>query len=488
MVKFNNKTQTAPNAISHEGGEVYNKNAAEAWLNFLFSSYLEDRFYETSSSQLGRFVDLTEQMIKEYGAEFVANAAGFARNELGMRSAAQYIAAMLNSEQFADKRVFFRNFCHRPDDVAEVFAAIKSRNEKRSHAAVRGFGDYISSISPYTLGKYKLNGHDYNMYDVINLTHAHSDAIDAYKADALETPDTWEVAISGASNEEERTKEWVRLVETNSLGYLALIRNLRNILMCGVDDAWIKTYLVPQIVNEKAIHKSLVFPYQIYSAYKNMGIRNLKVADALSDAFKIALDNLPHLDGNTLIILDVSGSMEDPISRNSKITIKEAGAVYAMCIILTSKDSELIKFGSEGKYHKVHRNGNVFDEINRMQSNDNLGYGTYIQTAYDLITKAYDRIMLISDMQIMSSHSYGWGYGQNDGKTCYQKYCRRFGQTPIYSFDLGNYRTQTDNPNNPLVHLCTSLSEKTLRFIGFLENGESLVKYINDNYDFRKSH
>ena len=487
MTRFNNTVSHKPNAVTYEGGQAYEKSLVEEWINFLFSSYLENRFYETMNTQTVLFLDLTDKMIEEYGAEFVAKAALFARNELGMRSVSQLVAARLNSEQFDGKRAFFRNYPHRADDAAEIFAAIDVLTENRSHATVRGLGDYISSLSSYALGKYKLTNHEYNMFDVINITHAHSDAINAYKAGKLDSPDTWEVAISTAKNDELRQREWVRLVEQNKLGYLALIRNLRNILnIPNLSREWIESYICSQLRDEKAIRKSLVFPYQIYSAYKSMDIYNPAVVAALSDAFMIAVDNMPKLEGNTIIMLDVSGSMDTSISHNSKITIKEAGAVYAACIILSSENSDIVKFGTTAEKYNFNKNDNVFEQIRRMQNTGRLGCGTNIGPAYDLINSAYDRIILISDMQIMDNNRrwYYWEDTKN-GLTCYQDYCKRHGRTPIYSFDLGNYHTQTDNPNNPDVYLCTSLSEKTLKFISLLEDGQNLVDYINDNYDYR---
>lgn len=494
MSKFNANVSGATKTSSYEGGTVYKKNAVEDWLNFLFSSYMEDRFYETSSHQMSRFYDLTQEVIDTYGAEFAAKAAIFARNELGMRSAAQFVSAILNNYAFDDKRKFYYTFCHRPDDVSEIFAAIDVLSDhygvkqKRSHALVRGCGDYLSCLSNYGLSKYKLNGKKYNMYDLINITHAHSVAIDAYKNDELTVPDTWETAISACADEEQRNSEWRRLVVEKKLGYLALIRNLRNILNAAHGDMWIREHLIPQLTDAEKIHGSLVFPYQIYSAYKNMGSFNTYVVYALSEAFYIALDNMPRLDGDTLVMLDVSGSMDTPISARSNITIREAGAVYAMCILLMSDHSEFIKFGTHAAYYKPNKMfDNVFEEISRMQCNDHLGYGTDIAPAYQLVNRKYDRIMLISDMQIMSRMGYYSYFSREEaeGVTCYKEYCRAYGETPIYSFDLGNYPTQTDNPNNSNVHLCTSLSEKTLRLIALIEDGENIVDYINNNYTYR---
>lgn len=481
MAKFNEKIRTAPNATSYEGGMSYEKNPAEEWLNFLFSSYLEDSFYEKSGTQIDRFLALTTRMVADYGPEFVAKAALFARKELGMRSVSQVVAAILSILKFEDKRTFFRNYCTRPDDVSEIFSILDCFNAKRSHALVRGCGDYLSTLSPYTLGKYKLARKNYNMYDLINITHAHSDAIDAYKNGTLEAPDTWEVAISTADRST-RGSEWKRLVEEKKLGYLALIRNLRNILAVeGIDRIWIEEYLCPAIKNTYSIQKSMVFPYQIYSAYKNMGSNNPAVIHALEQAFMIALSNMPKLAGDTLVILDVSGSMNSSISAKSSMTIREVGAVYAMCILLASEKSDVIKFATNAKKFKFDLNDNLFHQIEKLGAAENLGYGTELWCAYNCVDRKYDRIMLISDMQIMDNGSYWYG---KSAITSYKNYCKQYGRTPIYSFDLGNYHTQTDNPNNPDVYLCTSLSEETLRFIALLEDGENIVDYINNNYDY----
>ena len=479
-MRFNEtKVKAMPTETSYEGGAVYAKNSLEEWINMLFSDFMESNFYETHISRQKRFEELTNAVIKEFGAEFAAKAAIFARNELGMRSISQFVAARLNAENFNRKRDFFRGYPHRADDVAEIFAAIDKLQGKRSHACVRGFKDYLSGLDAYTLGKYKMNNRTYNMYDCINITHATSAAINDYKAGWLETPDTWEVAISTAANKESKNKEWKRLVEENKLGYMALIRNLRNILNCGeISSTWIQEYLVPQLINERAIRKSLVFPYQIYSAYKNMQIRNMDVAAALSAAFHIAIGNLPKLNGDTCIILDVSGSMDAPISARSQISIKEAGAVYAASIMLQNPNCDFVKFGNNAKAFKYNMLGNIFDIIDAMVANDDCGYGTDVVPAFELLSRHYDRIFLISDMQVMVPYNY-WMRRHATADSIYKEYCKNYGQAELYSFDLGNYHTQISNPDNPHVHLCTALNEKVMKFISLLEDGDSLFDYIN---------
>ena len=51
MSKFNAKKENNK-AISYEGGSVYNKNLVEDYLNNLFSSFIEDGFYESRQKKM----------------------------------------------------------------------------------------------------------------------------------------------------------------------------------------------------------------------------------------------------------------------------------------------------------------------------------------------------------------------------------------------------------------------------------------------------
>ena len=484
MSKFN-KNISNQMVDSYEGGKVFEKDPLEEWMNVLFSSYLTDKFYESENTQTTRFIELTNKIIAKYGASFAAKAAVFARKELGMRSVSQLTAAILNDKQFDNKRHFFKSIVNRPDDVAEICAAIEAFDGKRSHAAVRGFGDYLSSLGDYQIGKYKMKGKQYNMFDLINITHAHSESIDKYKAGTLEAPDTWEVKISTSENKDQ---EWRRLIQEGKLGYFALIRNLNNILEAidptktgQFDDTIITNYLIPQITNVDKIHKSMVFPYQIYNAYRNLNVKNFAVVIALEKAFRISCDNMPKFAGKTAIVLDVSGSMDSCISSNSVISLKEVGACYGIAIWLNNPDVDIVKFGNHAKDVKLNPLDNAFSCIDKLIANDGCGFGTDVTPAYEnfLNHNFYDRIFLISDMQIMTS-GYCWYIRGDSGKTCFNKYCAKYGNnTHMYSFDLANYHTQTDNPDNPKVHLMTSLTDKVISMVPYVENGEKLFDLIN---------
>lgn len=480
MSKFNEKVKPARES-SYEGGENYKKDVLEDWMNFLFSSKMDNAFYESADTQQARFIELTNLVIDKYGAEFAGKCAMFTRNDLGMRSTAQLAAAMLNGQSFERKRDFYKAFCHRPDDMSEIFAAVDMIGGKRSHAMIRGFADYMSGLSEYSVMKYQMKGKRYNMYDLINIIHPKNGngVIDDYMNGKLEAADTWEVNISTGQD------SWKNMVEGNRLGYLALIRNLNNILDEDVDDEWIKRNLVDQLINEVSIKKSLVFPYQIYTAYRNLKVQNFAVITALDTAFRIACGNMPKLDGNSVIMLDVSGSMDDRYGDKSSLTIKEVGACYAAALYING-NCDFIKFGNHAKSATFKKACGPFQVIREMCDNDNCDYGTDIAPAFGLINdKKYDRIFVVSDMQVMEKQNRFWGWGNSvDGMSNYRSYCAANGRTILYSFDLGNYSNQIANPNNHDVHLMTALNDNVFKMLEYVESGGKLYDYINENYHF----
>jgi len=71
---------------------------------------------------------------------------------------------------------------------------------------------------------------------------------------ALATPDTWEVALSGGADKKETFE---RLIRERQLGYLALLRNLRNMVQAGVDPGLVSE----AIVSRKGARRVLPFRY-----------------------------------------------------------------------------------------------------------------------------------------------------------------------------------------------------------------------------------
>lgn len=470
MSKFNN---VIDRKLTHEGGSAYSKDSLTEWLDFMFSSYLENQYYESDLAQMSRFVDATKAVIDEYGVEFAMKAVLFAHNEIGLRSVSHLAAAILNGYPSEYKRRFFRNLIKRPDEINEIFCAIDFLGGKRSHALIRGCADFLSNASAYQIGKYKMKDKAYNMYDIINLTHARSEAIDAYKAGTLELPDTWEVAISACRTPEQKKDEWMRLVEEHKLGYLALIRNLRNILNMNPPKLFVDAHIAPQIAETSAILNSNVMPYQIYNAFTQVRDFNYhSINRALECAFIRAMGNMPELDGDTCVILDVSGSMTCPISKNSNMTILQVASVYATCVMLACANSgsccDIIKFATNAGFAKIFVKS-PFETIEKMcnqEWNRDYGCGTQIHEALAKMGgRKYDRVFVFSDLQVCDNVDVSGALDEA-------------GASALYSFDLGSYRDVSVKPSDERVHFVTTVNETVFKFIEVLELGGDIKDYI----------
>lgn len=472
MAKFNKVEKV----ITHEGGKGYMKSDLQKLFNYLCGQFANEvKFYRDSSNDPNEIRNIVKSVSEQYGIGFVAKLAVFARNVIGVRSSSHLIAAILNGEKFDGKRDFFRDVCHRVDDVAEIMAAIDQIGGKRSHAMVRGCADYLSTCNEYQIGKYKMGGRKYNLYDVINLTHANSPAIDKYKQGVLETPETWEVKISAASCEEERNAEWINLLMNNKLGYLALLRNIRNIdkaiycLDSSEEACAAKIALSRQLTNEEAIRKSLVFPFQIYTAYKNGG---QEYSVSLEKAFKISTQNMPDLDGHNTVIVDLSGSMTCPMSANNSLSYADISAVYAYAICVKSNyTADIIKFGTGAKRVCVDRNKGAFYNIDMLKRNDGVGHSTNLSKALE-ITNPSDRVFIFSDCQSMDGQSKGimkeWSIYWNN-------------PVHVYNFDLGNYHSMSYDPKSKDIHYVemTSLGDTAFKLIEYGELSEDdFVEFI----------
>merc|ERR1712226_1220534 len=79
----------------------------------------------------------------------------------------------------------------------------------------------------------------------------------------LSIPVTWETQISKYGN---KASIWHDLIDQKKLPYLATIRNLRNLILAGIDDAHVSK-VCQYLKNETAVAKSRMFPFRFYTAF-----------------------------------------------------------------------------------------------------------------------------------------------------------------------------------------------------------------------------
>ncbi|XP_049322801.1 telomerase protein component 1 [Astyanax mexicanus] len=80
----------------------------------------------------------------------------------------------------------------------------------------------------------------------------------------LKQPDTWETKLSLEGN---NAAVWEKLIDNNSLPFMAMLRNLRNMITQGISDQHHERIL-KRLTSKNAVIQSRQFPFRFLSAYK----------------------------------------------------------------------------------------------------------------------------------------------------------------------------------------------------------------------------
>jgi 60 kDa SS-A/Ro ribonucleoprotein len=437
MARFRTSTvataasRSRPDTVNLAGGEAFTESAELELILLLTTTLLKIDFYRSANATADRL----KTLVKEIGPEYAAKAAIFARQEFGIRSATHLVAGELShqikSQAWASN--FYTRVCHRPDDALEILAYVWGNFNKHIPSRVkRGLGAYLRGLNEYTLGKYRSDISSFKMVDVVNLIRPkHSDPIGKLVRDRLPVPVTWEIELTRAGKSGGEVSEaavWAKLLKERKLGYMALLRNIRNIIQA---DRNLVDLLHAALTNREAIKKALVFPYRFEVALKtvknDLGAFNAEsrsILEALDEAVEYSLDNVPVFpEGKTLVAIDESGSMQ--VNK-----IETLAGLFGISLA-RANNGDLISFDTTYRTHAYRRGVTVLATLEGIRWR---GGGTDFHQIFHYALGsgvAYDRIIILSDMQ-------SWVY---DAPTeLYRRYCATVGKpVRIFTFDLTNY-------------------------------------------------
>ncbi len=465
MTRFNTKSAPVKKVLNKAGGEAFQESSKLELASIMLTSFLKDDFYRTSNETTERLRDLIE---KQNDKKFVAKAAVYARTKYGMRSVSHFVAAEIARTVKGEEwtKSFFDQIINRPDDMAEIMACYCHANGKPiPNAMKKGFASALERSTAYALAKYRMEGKDVSLVDIVNLVHPkNTEAIRALVKGELKNKDTWEKLLSEAGQEaedeveldERKDKVWKDLLTEGKLGYFALLRNLRNIIQQSPEAVKLAC---KALVNEDAIKNSLVLPFRFVTAIRAVQEINeegtREVLQALNKAVDIALSNVPKFDGKTLVVLDTSGSMSGrPI---------EIGSLFA-AVLVKSNNADFMRFSNDASYLTLNPSDSTLTLAGIMQNA--AGGGTNFHAIFETANRKYDRVIILSDMQ-------GW-MGHTTPVMSFGAYKNRTKSDPfVYSFDLAGLGT-LQFPENKICCLA-GFSEKTLDIMSVLEKDKTAL-------------
>ena len=453
------------------GGQAFGESQKLELVSILLTSFLEDKFYRSGDATVKRLRELVGQIADK---EFVAKAALYARNDAGMRSVSHLVAGDLARHVKGAKwtKRFFDRVARRPDDVLEVLACYMALHGKPlPNALKKGLGSALARFDAYQLAKYRRGGAELKLVDAVNLVHPpHSEALGALVNGTLAPAETWETKLThagqGVESDEQKERQkgavWAELVRSRKIGYFALLRNLRNILEQAPE---IADEALEMLADERLIKKSLVLPFRFRTAIDAMEQSQLKgrqkVIRALSKAVDTALANVPQFAGRTLVAMDCSGSM---IGRPMKI-----GSLFAS-VLYKANDADLMLFSGDARYVTLDKADATLTLASRIEDKAEWS-GTNFHAVFQRAQEAYDRVVILSDMQAWMGH---W-----TPQKAFEKFVKRSGKRPrVYSFDLAGYGTLQFPERD--VFCLAGFSDKTMETMKFLEEDKkALLRQID---------
>lgn len=307
--------------ITHEGGPAFGHLTPIQQLRRSVLSCLlwEREFYEDGRSIADRICE-TAAAVRPGD---LAALAVEARTKFNLRHVPLLLLTVLSQtgrELTADT---VSRVIQRADEMGELLA-IHWRNGRKPvpRQMRKGLAAAFAKFDEYQIAKYDRDG-AVKLRDVLRIarpkpaSNEQSALWKRVKDRALTAPDTWEVALSAGADKRETFE---RLLREGNLGYLALLRNLRNMAAAGVDESMIHAAI---IARKNGAHR--VLPFRYVAAARAAP----QFEPHLDSALHAAIAELPVVPGKTIVLVDVSASMEAKLSAKSDLTRMDAAAALA---------------------------------------------------------------------------------------------------------------------------------------------------------------
>ncbi len=362
----------------------YTPSAMEQLQRAVSSCFLwENEFYESGQSIADRISDLSRRVSND---ELLVIAEETRNNGIRHASLLLLCCAIDNGATGHKVGDTITSVLRRADEPGELLA-LYWRNGRRPLSAQlkKGLAGAMRKFDEYQLAKYDRG--DITPRDVLRLVHPkptdkEQEAIWARCLDKnLTIPNTWETRLSAG---EDKCEVFTDLLQTESIGYLALLRNLRNMEEAGVKRKLIKKAILAGKGNR------YVFPFRYIAA----AIAAPSFLQEIDIALSQKMAHMDEIPGTTLVLVDVSGSMNHRLSERSDL--KRIHAAAGLASLLPCEDMRCFSFSQWlVEYENYGGLAGVAQCINSQPHGS-----TALAEAIEAVNKMeHDRLVVITDEQ-----------------------------------------------------------------------------------------
>ena len=499
-MKFNWVHKGMNTVLNNESATAYRLTPEWELYASVVTTSLSNSFYEQAEDRVER----VRTLIGKCDPLFVAQLAAYTREVMNLRSIPLVLVVELARIHKGDnlvRRMIAHTIC-RADEIMELLACYQLANRRvgtkklnrLSKQLQAGLQDAFNTFDAYQFAKYNRSG-EVSLKDALFLVHpkakdeGQQELFNGIVNDNLPIPYTWETELSAlgqtafatpaAKNKAFRAK-WEELIESGKLGYMALLRNLRNLLEAEVSGNHILK-VGERIASVKAVENSKQLPFRFLAAYRELSTTPSLYASmlmtALEKAVQVSANNITGFDEYTrvLIACDVSGSMQYPVSDRSKVLYYDIGLLLGMLLKSRCKQVMTGIFGNTWKIVNLPDTGILSNVDAFYKREGEVGYATngylVIQDLIDRQVKI-DKVMMFTDCQLWNSN--------NDLQIAelwrkYKKFCP---EARLYLFDLSGHGNTPLDITRDDVFLIAGWSDKIFEILSAIDQGSDALQEI----------
>lgn len=227
----------------------------------------------------------------------------------------------------------------------------------------------------------------------------------------LPTPETWETQVSMKGN---KAHVWEELIDHKKLPFMAMLRNLRNVLIAGISTKHHQS-IIHRLTDETSVINSRQFPFRFFSAYEVLSqletaqttvkpmmkgvlkgsnplkkIRKVKETpsvstdllkkyrNALDTALKISTKhNVKPIKGNTIVLCNVGSSVNKPCTSARGLgkprTILEIGLLMGLMCKYACEECTVAIYGSKTYQSVSLQEGTILHNMDTLMTSVNAG-------------------------------------------------------------------------------------------------------------------
>lgn len=474
-----------PDSVNTGGYPAWTRTLEERVLQVLLTNTLGNTFYADKHELLKEAREVYVEVLKT-NPTFFAKALAFARNNGFMRTQPIFGLVLLAGENRSLFKQVFDRVILTPNDLFDFMTILGSERKGQGGRAVKTtVSKWLaanfsaeSKNAEYWAIKYGSGSKEgYSLKDVMKTVHPSGmNANLAWYLLGKENSDataqfskiSWFEKLKAAKTDEDKVeaikngklphevastfagtsaKVWQAILD--SMPTFALLRNLNTLDRIGILDNN-KVTIKKILTHPDNIKKAKILPFRFYDAFN--AVKSDWVKDTLRQSIENSVASLPELKGESAIMLDTSGSMQEFIKTASLFAfacLKKAngGIFYTFNTTATKKSYSLVD--------------SILSQAEKMVASG----GTNISDAVIKITamrNKVDNIIIITDEQ-QNTGSTLWGaimtYRQNINR-----------DVKVFVIDVSPYKSSMA-PLDKNVFLIYGWGDQVINYISSVTNG-----------------